>query len=65
MKQKNLCLSILIVLGLFSSLRAFWTGIPLVLGLDSVPKGTSLYNLFVVAGVWLAFWCAKRIPVLQ
>ncbi|WP_394796249.1 hypothetical protein [Armatimonas sp.] len=65
MKQKNLCLSILIVLGLFSSLRAFWTGIPLVLGLDSVPKGTSFYNLFVVAGVWLAFWCAKRIPVLR
>jgi hypothetical protein len=63
MKQKRLCLGVLVLLGCFTSLRAAWTTISLVLGLDNVPQATSYYNLFVAAGVWLVYRLVKQVPV--
>jgi hypothetical protein len=63
MKQKNQCLGILICLGLFTGLRAFWTTISLVLGLDAIPDATAVYNLLVAAGVWVAVGLLRQVPV--
>lgn len=63
MKQKNRCLGILVCLGLFTGLRAFWTMIPLVLGLDTVPIATTFYNFIVAAVIWYTVWLLRQVPV--
>jgi hypothetical protein len=63
MKQKNQCLGILICLGFFTGLRAFWTTFPLVLGLDTVSRAVSIYNLILAIGIWYVVWLLRQVPV--
>jgi hypothetical protein len=63
MKQKILCVNILLALAGFASLRAFW-GVPvLLLDVTDTNKMTAVYNILFAGGAWLAYWFVKRIPV--
>jgi hypothetical protein len=62
MIQKERCIVIITLIGAFAAMRAFWSIFGWMLFENSVKPATALYNVLFAAGIWWAWFAARRIP---